>query len=376
MLVVCVDGKNGQNGLPMAQELADLLEELDEDPMRAELKFSPDIDECHVDLFNVRRTRLEKVQSLNAWVGKFQPCLFGRMEAKQRRIHYCLINENDIEKGDTHIQRRIQEDRLMWKRGALYGQSHSFIIAVISPRLAYAQPGDTLLRFSKRVCGLYLGMSAVDEIYLDSLILDIKSKDFSEVREWKVGSNFFAAQGDRRWWHDHRIPGGIALSMNSVGHMARSRVEADLARGAIQPGEFEGTPRQKLVYWALPTAMKTIGPPAQGSVRGAWLAERGDDEGSPPYDPNDPKFRPICAYSENTYKGHYHTDFTMPSEYFRGDVGKPDGLSIHTLYFTYLHSPADEDYRSMGLGELPRGQISAPNDTGLMPPQSAEGGEG
>jgi len=36
------------------------------------------------------------------------------------------------------------------------------------------------------------------------------------------------------------------------------------------------------------------------------------------------------------YQGYYHTDHTLPSEYFLPDVARPDGLKVHTLDLTYL----------------------------------------
>jgi hypothetical protein len=55
-------------------------------------------------------------------------------------------------------------------------------------------------------------------------------------------------------------------------------------------------------------------------------------------------------YSE--YKGWYHTDYTLPSEYFLPDVRRPAELKAHSLDFTYLfHQSIDNpDFRLMGEG--------------------------
>lgn len=52
------------------------------------------------------------------------------------------------------------------------------------------------------------------------------------------------------------------------------------------------------------------------------------------------------------YKGRYHTDYTLPSEYFLPDVERPAGLTVHSLNFTYLFykSIANPDFRLMGEG--------------------------
>ncbi len=52
------------------------------------------------------------------------------------------------------------------------------------------------------------------------------------------------------------------------------------------------------------------------------------------------------------YRGYYHTDYTLPSEYFQPDVERPAGVCPHTLDFTYLfHRDVDNpDFRLMGEG--------------------------
>jgi hypothetical protein len=90
-----------------------------------------------------------------------------------------------------------------------------------------------------------------------------------------VGVNFFGAQGDGRWWHDHRIPAGIAFSMNSVGHMAKS--------GAINRAmrALENAIKEKVEDWdnshveslekALVIAMRTIRVASEGRRPGTHL---------------------------------------------------------------------------------------------------------
>lgn len=131
--------------------------------------------------------------------------------------------------------------------------------------------------------------------------------------------NYFSAQGDGRWWRDHRFPGGMAYSMNSVGHMARARAEEVAGRTAGLAESLRDVPRERLTYWALPTAMKTIGVPAEGSTRGTWLGERGqfeEDREPPTYDQRHRAFGDLARFSENRYLGRYRTDETIPSPYF------------------------------------------------------------
>lgn len=140
-------------------------------------------------------------------------------------LSYCVLAESDVAHGDEHVRAVIQADRQVWKRDALTGGKHGFVIVVTLPRLASAEPGVTLQRFALRLCELYLSRTGLNEIFHDELILRTTLGPAPALRKWKVGVNYFSSQGDGRWWHDHRIPGGMALSMNSVGHMARNLAE-------------------------------------------------------------------------------------------------------------------------------------------------------
>jgi hypothetical protein len=326
--------------------------------------------QCHAVLFDAHRTRREKADALASWLAEFQPCLFGRMEARQGRLAFCLLTENDLEASDQDIRQRIEESRTDWRRQALGGKSHGFLIVAVSPDIARARPGPDLHRLALKLCELYLGVARSDEVLHDSLILHIaRAGEALERRSWKVGVNYFSAQGDGRWWSDHRIPGGIAFSMNSVGHMARTKVEREAIKDPGRTRRLGELPREKLVYWALPTAMKTIGPPQEGSTRGTWLARHGsftEDKEPPTFEQRPRYFGDLAQFSENRYKGRYHTDHTVPSSYFDEALWRSEELPERDdLYFTYLHALADADYQTMGIGlELTQTQCPAGEASG------------
>jgi hypothetical protein len=333
--------------------VSDLIDQLEPDPWRMQNPFSDDMRTCHEVLFRPDSSRAEKADVLAQWLGKYQPCLFGQMEAKQGRLAFCILTENDLERSDQEIRLRIQQERLDWKGWARHGDSHGFLIVAVSERIAVARRGDTLHRLAKRLCELYLGVDGSDEVHLDDLILRIESGGQIEWRQWKVGVNYFSAQGDGLWWRDHRIPGGIAFSMNSVGHMARTRAEQAARKNPTLVRDDQ--PREKLVYWALPIAMKTIGPPVEVSTRATWLAKRGTfevDKEPPTFEQRQRYFGDLARFSENRYLGRYHTDETIPSPYFDEQLWRQEDLQIRDdMYFTYLHSRSDADYETMGLGE-------------------------
>src|SRR5213595_1289590 len=106
--------------------IRELLDALTEDTGRRERPFSGDMAACHEVLFRPGVSRAEMEVALNAWLVKEQPCLFGRMEARQRRLVYCLLTENDLQRGDDHVRARIERDRAVWKDRARKGESHGF----------------------------------------------------------------------------------------------------------------------------------------------------------------------------------------------------------------------------------------------------------
>ena len=305
------------------------------------------------------------------WLAEYQPCLFGRIEAKQNRLAFCILTENDLEKSDQEIRHRIQREREDWRRAASDGRSHGFLIVAVSEQIAMARPNEQIHQLARRLCDLYLGASDPDQIYVDDLLLRLGTKEEPDWRRWKVGVNYFSAHADRRWWHDHRIPGGMAFSMNSVGHMARTQVERKLRERPDAARKIGQIAREKLVYWALRKAMETIAAPVGGSGRATWLAERGtfpEDSDRPPFEERKSVFGELARFSENRYKGLYHTDQTIPSSYFDEGLWRREDLNERDdLFFTYLHSLADEHYEIMGIGK----QL----ELGEIPPDSLRSGQ-
>jgi hypothetical protein len=229
-------------------QVSDLVARLQPDPWRRDHRpFAPDIARCHAALFDNSRSRQEKADALAAWLAESQPCLFGQMEARQRRLAFCILTENDLEASDQDIRRWVVQAQTEWRRQALEGKSPGFLIVAVSPAIAFARPGRELRELALRLCESYLGIADLDAILHDSLILEIGQGEAVERRTWKVGVNYFSAQGDGRWWHDHRIPGGLAFSMNSVGHMARAAVEREKARDAGRAARFDNDVRAFLL---------------------------------------------------------------------------------------------------------------------------------
>lgn len=342
--------------MPETWRVSELLSQLETpDPWRDSHPFSEDIESFNQKLFEPGVSRANQADLLAEWLSRdYQPCWFGRMEAKRRRLAFCILNENDLAQSDQHIRVVIERERTAWKARAASGASHGFLIALISEDLARARRGPVLQELAETICELYLGVRESDRIHHDDLLLKLEVEGVATNRRWRVGVNYFSAQGDGLWWRDHRIPGGMAFSMNSVGHMARVLADDAIAKDPTLAAKAAIVPREKLTYWAVPTAMGLIGAPVAGSGRGTWLADWGsfpEDKEPPTFDRRHARFRHLAKYSENRYKGRYHTDITIPSDYFEEELWELEEIGERDdLYFTYLHSLADEAYESMGIG--------------------------
>jgi hypothetical protein len=150
----------------------------------------------------------------------------------------------------------------------------------------------------------------------------------------------------------------MSFSVNSVGHLVKSGMiakamnELDGLTGA--PGE--GYPEAKIdsLAKALDLAMRTIDKASVAvSGKATELLPLPDDHSELPI-PECPVKLSDAMSDKNfcEYRGRYHTDYTLPSEYFLPDVERPKGLKVHSLDFTYLFhkSIANPDFRLMGEG--------------------------
>ncbi len=352
--------------------LRTLVRELvDDDDLRRRCPFSPQLRDATAALL-AAETDQQRATVLAAWLTRYQPCIFGRLAAERELLSYCFLAADQLEASDQDIAATIQTKRRAWKSQAEDGRRSAFVILAASSKLAYARPDDTLMRFTLCLGGLYLGRQIEpDRIYLDRLRLwDL---EFETRRQWRVGVNVFAAAGDGRWWNDHRIPGGVGFSMNSVGHLVAAearrhavqesvRVPAPRARraGQVQEAEAALARLQETSVSSLGHALKY----AMHTIRNA--SESAGGEGCPwgpattlmRADPGTARAVPAVRndavlrdYSEDTYLGWYHTDVTVPSVYFRPDQNRPGDLKEpFALDLSYLHAGRGRDYRELAQG--------------------------
>lgn len=327
---------------------------LNADEWRERVGFSGDLQEANAALFAAADDR-GRIDVLERWLQRHQPCIFGQIAARHGFESYCILTEQDFGQGDTAVRDKIQACRLTWKREAEEGRKSGFIILAMSRTLAEARPDDALLGFARHLATLYLLRDIEpDRIYTDAVRL-VQPTPERPTWEWLVGVNFFGSQGDGRWWLDHRVPGGIAFSMNSVGHMVKSSMLADaLADLASAMGTAgEGPDQSKVISLerALIVAMHTIGNAQAGpSGKATELLPLQDPQPVPACPVELPARLQGCDH--RTYHGYYDTDETLPSVYFRPDVERPSDTPLKNLDFTYLYDKSidNPDYLTVGLG--------------------------
>lgn len=336
----------------MSQDVSSLLSKMRNDQWRQNVGFSQEMEHVQLTLLNDRSSYEECRYVLNQWIQHHQTCLFGRIGAKLGLISYCILKESDLQADDHVIGDKIQEARTLWTKEGYEGKKSAFVILCISPKIVFGIPDETMNELARKLCSLYLMEEVTnDRIFLDQIFLE-KPGQSKTTWMWDTGVNYFCSQGDRRWWQDHRIPGGMAFSVNSVGHMIKSGV---IAKKMNELEEILAAPSEDLVGSridstgaALQYAMLTIDN-ATEAVSGKatrLLPLPGDLSQLPVLEcpitlPNALKGKNFCEYS-----GYYHTDMTLPSEYFMKDVERPASIQSHSLDFSYLFAKEGDPDRA------------------------------
>ena len=334
-----------------ADSMIDLYEDLREDHQRKSRPFSQDLQEANELLHYPYALERDLAEGMRQWCMKRQPCQFGRLAASKRQIHFCFLREVDLARGDRGIAEKIAESKRLWKQRAIVDASppHGFMLVFASPKVALARADDNLRRFSEKVLELArwgperLARRVGNTISSDFLYL--KNPSDGHFYGFQFNVDFFAAAGDQMWWHDHRIPGGIAFTANSTGHMRHFRDWYE------QPGSDHGE-------WALKQAMITIAqahavksnevsqsPPADGRV--TWL--RNVDTNGKPLVTDIPC--PLSKVPEQLtgkdwtrYEGVLHTDHAVRAEFFADADSPITADKPYLMDFTYLYDQNQADF--------------------------------
>jgi len=213
--------------MPTTASLAELYRNIQADRFRVENPFSDDIMRANALLHNPGALPDELQECARRWCKDQQPCQFGRMAAADHRIHFCVLTEPAFtEWTDDDVAQAIKDSKQLWKQRAAYDPeraTHSFVLVFASVKLGHATPDKHLQAFANRALELTgwtkETTSRRRRNTISSDYLYLRNPNDNEFYGFQFNVDFFAAAGDKRWWHDHRFPGGIAFSANSTGHM-------------------------------------------------------------------------------------------------------------------------------------------------------------
>ncbi len=334
--------------------LRTLYEALRRDSWRKSHSFTNDIATVNTLLFDTYASNGQRVEQLSNWLQRHQPCLFGRIAAARGWLHFCVLTEHDfLAESDQGIAQRIRRDLLDWKRRSLQPTNDfstpafGFVLVAASPHLANATPDDHLQAFAHKLRELW-GCHGTEEpsgtMHWETLYL--RHPEGQRYVRFTFSVDFFAAQGDGRWWHDHRAPGGLLFTANSVGHMQSYREW------------YLKMPDQR--DWVLQTAMLTIdGAAATPYGKATWLRRLRPDRGpvvenlACPFTRPDRLKEQLADKDWTKYGGWLHTDHSIRPEFFREDP-KPLAEITSREYlqdFTYLYQEGARDHARFVEGE-------------------------
>lgn len=323
----------------MKPHLAEMLLDINyhglDDRFRKTHPFSEDIESAQAILFNPRYDKWKKLDAYRRWLVGGQPCLFGKAVARNKQVFICLLEEHEIlcmKNGDDDLRDTIQDHRQVWKRYALDEPFSSFLVVLLSKRLVNKEPSDKLKEVCRRLLELYMEVDRVNDDTIlpqrEYVFMRVPQKE-SEPKLLRFGTlpNVFCAQGDKRWWHDHRTPGGIMITSNALGHFEYYR-------------NGEGVLGDKEKTHALDNAMRTISnafgndKKRRGLVHcpATKLVPLAEGEATPIREGSD-----LHKYSPSHYEGFFHTDHLIPSVFFSKERD-PKELTIYdNLSFQYIY---------------------------------------
>ena len=198
-------------------------------PRPSDWTFGADIDAVHRDIFRADRSREARRARLHAWLGTYQPCVFGRLASRHdgegvRGLHVevCVVDEQDLAAGPTAVADRVGRARRAWKDRALAGLSSGFLIWFVDEELARAAPSSALSLVTRTLAGLSLPEHAPvreDVVYTEAVPLMLPADG---VGLFKASIQLFSSAAHLHVDHDRRFPGGVAFVINAPGHYARS----------------------------------------------------------------------------------------------------------------------------------------------------------
>lgn len=312
------------------------------------VSFGEDIDATHRILLDPAVAVVDKEARLRQWLNRFQPCMFGRLGARNRqgiRYDMCWITRDDLLRGTVHVVGKIQRARREWKERAAEGRAHGLLTVFNVVEFAYAMPGPALVELCLLLANLYLLEHApvrADMMYAEAVPL--RHADGS-CETLKGGINIFYTSAHGTDNHDRRIPGGIVISVNAPGLLANSFV-----KGGLAPDLESAIATVRNFAWAS-IGNGGIGRPSGRAASCSWHnLDPGRPAGECPM-----RHRPRHVpenFSTSDYSALYHTDVLVPSRvmlHASCDAPRSEREVWSALDFSYLSAAAcDVEHENFG----------------------------
>jgi len=275
--------------------------------------FGDDITELNHQILdtsdNVKRHKM-----LLNWLARYQPCMFGRLGAKEAKgIAYdvTIVDAADIAKGSVYVEKKIRKARHAWKDRAAEGLSSGFLVYFCIKEITFCRPGPELLNLCKVLCGLYLTEFRpvdVDTIYTEAVPL---FQDDGSVHLFKGGLNVFYSGAHLTSNHDRRVPGGLIISVNSPGHLANS-----LVRKGVATDLKDAT---SIVYDLVIRSIGVGGIGDRDNIVGTCTWHQEISASTRATNPTEKPNKKAPAhlpknYNPKLYSGYYHTDVLIPTD--------------------------------------------------------------
>src|ERR1041385_7899681 len=106
----------------MSNQVSQLFRQLEPDVFRDRTPFETSI-AIATDKLMKSTSEEQSAAALSEWLGRFQPCLFGKITARLGGLAYCFLSESDLQQSDEHIHDKIQRARRRWRRKAFAGDA-------------------------------------------------------------------------------------------------------------------------------------------------------------------------------------------------------------------------------------------------------------
>jgi len=295
-----------------------------------------DMEAVHAVLFNPEYDRQAKIKAYRAWLEKNQPCVFGKTAATNKNLYICLLEEHEIlrmQRGDADVMDTLQDHRQVFKRLALEGLVSSFIILLTSRHLISREPNDGLKEICRRLMELYMQVRVPDDTFhTEREYVFLRRPDNSLLR-FSTLPNIFCAQGDGRWWHDHRTPGGVMITSNALGHFMYSRTKK---------ANLDAVTCASALEQAMRTISNACKQPSDGKIKyshcpATFLVGRRENDPTP--------LKPTSEFARNSpdhYAGYFHSDHLIPSVFFQKDRDPQEIAKYEDLSFRYIFGSEQE----------------------------------